>query len=198
MSNTFYHVISTGIRQSDSGSSNGVAGSCVFVSSQVLRLIIVALFLAATLLAQDLPAGWRSANAVERSSAWRKKSQTRFFRVEADFDGDGKSDIAELLINPTEKKFAIFVQLASAQNWQMLGEPGELGDLNRFAIDLVKPGKYQTACGKGYGDSFCAHGEPNYLVLKTPGIDFIYTESADSIFYWDAMTNGFREIAMSD
>lgn len=177
---------------------NGEEGPCVSVCSRVLRPTIVALLLAATVFAQDLPIGWRRANTVERSSAWRKKSPTRFLRVEGDFDGDGKSDIAELFINPTEKKFAVFVRLASGKNWQMLGEPGALGDLDRFAIDLVKPGKYQTPCGKGYDDSFCAHGEPDYLVLKNSAIDFIYTESADSIFYWEAKKNGFRDIAMSD
>jgi len=80
----------------------------------------------------------------------------------------------------------------------MLGDTGNLGDLGRFAIDLVKPGRYETACGKGYDDSFCAHGEPDYLVLSRPAIDFIYTESADSIFYWGEKTKEFRKIAMSD
>jgi hypothetical protein len=161
----------------------------------VLGLIVLISSLAS---AQDLPAGWRRANVVEKSSSWRKKSPTRFFLVEGDFDGDGKQDVAELLINPSTKKFAAFVRLASTQKWQMLGEPVDLGLLDRFAIDFVKPGKYETACGKGYDDSFCAHGEPDYLILSHPAIDFIYTESADSIFYWDEKTKAFREIAMSD
>lgn len=163
-----------------------------------LALVVTAQMLCPAALAQDLPVGWRRGNAVEKSSAWRSKSPSRFFRVEGDFDGDGKSDIAELLINPKEKKFAIFVKLASAQEWRMLGEAGDLGALDRFAIDIVKPGRYETACGKGYDDSFCAHGEPDYLVLSRPAIDFIYTESADQIFYWDSKTKAFREIAMSD
>ncbi|HTW60073.1 MAG TPA: hypothetical protein VMD99_18260 [Terriglobales bacterium] len=101
-------------------------------------------------------------------------------------------------MNSTKRKCAVFVKLASTQKWQMLGDTGNLGDLGRFAIDLVKPGRYETACGKGYDDSFCAHGEPDYLVLSRPAIDFIYTESADSIFYWGEKTKEFRKIAMSD
>lgn len=198
MNNVLNIVIPTGVRPSASGWSNGVEEPGVFLLSQLCALVFAVMFLAAIALAQDLPAGWRRGNTVERSASWRKKSPNRFFRVEGDFDGDGKSDIAELLVNPKEKKFAIFVRLASAQTWQMLGEPGDLGDLDRFAIDFVKPGRYETACGKGYDDSFCAHGEPDYLVLKNPAIDFIYTESADSIFYWDTRKNAFREIAMSD
>jgi hypothetical protein len=165
---------------------------------QAFVVVLLAVLLCSAALAQDLPAEWRTANTVEKSPAWRKKSPTRFFLVEGDFDGDGKSDIAEILVNPTEKKFALFVRLASTPKWQMLGEAGGLGLLDRFGIDLVKPGKYQTACGKGYDDSFCAHGEPDYLTLSHPAIDFIYTESADSIFYWERNTKLFRQIQMSD
>lgn len=190
--------IPTGVRPSLLGWSNGVEEPAVVGLLKALALILAYALLCSVAVAQDLPAGWRRANASEKSPAWRRKSPTRFFRVDGDFDGDGKTDVAELLINPGEKKFAIFVKLVSTQKWQMLGEPGDLGVLDRFAIDFVKPGKYETACGKGYDDSFCPHAEPDYLVLSHPAIDFIYTESADSIFYWDRKTKAFREIAMSD
>ena len=191
-------VIPTGVRPSVVGWSNGVEEPCAPRIWQLLATLFLVGLLSATALAQDLPAGWRRANVTEKSLSWRKKSPTQFFRVEGDFDGDGKPDVAELLINPTEKKCAIVVKLASAQTWQLLGAPADLGVLDRFAIDLVKPGKYETACGKGYDESFGAHGEPDYLVLRNPAIDFIYTESSDSIFYWDTKKNVFREIAMSD
>ena len=148
--------------------------------------------------AQDLPAGWRRPIKTEAADQWRQKSQTRFFVVRGDFDGDGQPDLAELLVNPTSQKFALFVKLYSTGKWQQLGDPYDLGALQRFGIDLVKPGKYETACGKGYDESFCAHGEPDYLLLSHPAIDFIYTESADIVFYWDEKTKAFREIAMSD
>jgi hypothetical protein len=190
-------VIPTGVRPSSRQSSE-VEEPAVSRLIRSLAPIVMVAMLSALAAAQELPPGWRRANTVEKSSPWRKKSQSRFFRVQGDFDGDGKTDTAELLISSTDKKFAVFVNLASTQKWQMLGEPVDLGSLDRFAIDFVKPGKYETACGKGYDDSFCAHGEPDYLILSHPAIDFIYTESADSIFYWDERTNKFREIAMGD
>jgi hypothetical protein len=52
--------------------------------------------------------------------------------------------------------------------------------------------------GKGYDQSFCAHGEPDFLELSTSGVDFFETESADIIFYWDSKEKKFREIQMSD
>ena len=177
---------------------NGMEESASSSLWQLSVVLFIGALVSCSAFAQDLPTGWRRVSTTEKSSSWRKKSPTRFFRVKGDFDGDGRADIAELLINPAEKKFAVFVNRASTQEWQMLGELGDLASLDRFAIDLVKPGRYETACGKGYDDSFCAHGEPDYLVLLHPAIDFIYTESADSIFYWDEKTKGFREIAMSD
>jgi hypothetical protein len=164
----------------------------------LLVLLFMSTLLAHAAFTQDLPTGWRVANTAERSSSWRKKSPTRFLRVEGDFDGDGKSDTAEILINSAKNQFAVFVNLAAKHQWQILVEPVDLASLDRFAIAIVKPGRYETACGKGYDDSFCAQGEPDYLVLAHPAINFIYTESSDSIFYWDGKTKSFREIAMSD
>jgi hypothetical protein len=198
MSSCLHSVIPTGVRPSASGWSSGVEEPAVFSQHWLIATFVLVLLLSSPAFAQELPAGWRRANAAERAPSWRRESPTRFFRVDGDFDGDGRTDIAELLINPTEKKFAIFVKLTSTERWQMLEHPGEIGDLYRFAIDLVKPGKYGTACGKGYDDSFCAPGEPDYLVLRHAAIDFVYTESTDTLYYWDDKTKSFHDIAMSD
>jgi hypothetical protein len=147
---------------------------------------------------QTLPSGWRKPTLAEAGGAWRKKSPTKFLVVKGDFDGDGKVDTAELLVDESAGRFALFVRLASTEKWHMLGEPYDVKTLDRFGIDLVKPGKYETACGKGYDDSFCAHGEPDFLELSHAAIDFIYTESADSIFYWEPRTKTFRNVQMSD
>jgi hypothetical protein len=148
--------------------------------------------------AQEPPAGWRRTTAVESSEEWRRKSPTRFLAVRSDFDGDGKPDDAELLLNTSSNQVGLFVYLTSTGKWQSIGEPFDLKSLDRFGIDRVKPGRYKTACGKGYGDYACAHGEPDFLKLSNPAIDFFYTESSDSIFYWDPRTKAFREILMSD
>jgi len=148
--------------------------------------------------AQEPPAGWRRPSLAETAAKWRQKSPTRFFTVRGDFDGDGKPDIAELLVNPSRSQFALFVKLASADTWQLLDKPYDLKSLGRFGIEVVKPGKYETACGKGYGDWACANGEPDWLRLAHPGIDFFYTESSDSIYYWDTQSKKFRQVVMSD
>jgi hypothetical protein len=148
--------------------------------------------------AQELPAGWRRPTSAESSDEWRQKSQTRFLAVTGDLDGDGKPDVAELLIDLSASQFALFVRLASTGKWQRVGEPVAIKWLDRFGIDLVKPGKYKTACGKGYGDDACAHGEPEVLKLSTSAVDFFHTESSDSIVYWDVGKKAFRETLISD
>jgi hypothetical protein len=119
--------------------------------------------------------------------------------AKGDFDGDGKEDIAELLLDLSGKHFGLFVKLAAAAEWQPLDSgQGDVRDLAEFGISPVKPGKYKTACGKGYGDYACGHGEPEFLELSRPAVDYFYNESSDSIFYWDTKANKFIEIQMSD
>jgi hypothetical protein len=148
--------------------------------------------------AQNPPSGWRRPSASQVSSAWRQKSHGKFLVVRGDFDGDGKSDRAELLVNDSANQFALFVRLASSEKWNRISQPFDLSLLGNNGIDLVKPGRYKTACDKGYGDFACAHGEPEFLDLSTAAIDFFQAESSDSIFYWEGATKSFRETLMSD
>jgi hypothetical protein len=147
----------------------------------------------------SLPAGWRKPIPAEVPGAWRQESATRFLVARSDFDGDGKEDIAELLVDLPGKHFGLFVKLAAAAEWRPLdGGQGDVKDLAEFGISSVKPGKYKTACGKGYGDYACSHGEPELLELSKPAVDYFYNESSDFIFYWDTKANKFVKIQMSD
>jgi hypothetical protein len=160
--------------------------------------LCVLAFLCQLAVAQELPSGWRKANARESSGEWRQKSSSKFLRAIGDFDGDGKPDIAELLVEMSGKRWALFVRLTSAGKWQMLDAPSDIESLDRFGVAVAKPGRYETACGKGYGDYACGHGEPDVLNLTRPGIDFFYTESSDSIFYWDRSAKAFHKHLISD
>lgn len=68
--------------------------------------------------------------------------------------------------------------------------------LKRMGIGLVKPGKFKTACNKGYWG--CVPGEPEDLSLTTDAIDYFMFESANSFFFWDSRNNVFKRIWMSD
>jgi hypothetical protein len=191
-------VIPTGVRPSVFGWSNAVEEPAVRWRRQIAVLIFLAALLSGVAVAQDLPKGWRRPTKAETSDDWRNKSRARFLTVTGDFDGDGQPDLAELLVNPSLKRWAVFVKLHSTGRWQRIGDENEMDWLGNMGIAPVKPGKYETACGKGYGDEFCAHGEPKYLKLATDAIDMFAEESADSMVYWDQKKQVFRLIQMSD
>jgi hypothetical protein len=171
----------------------------VSAAKQGVHMLLLTVCLSPCFAQVSLPGGWRKPNASEVPGAWREKSPTRFLVAKGDFDGDGKADIAEVLVDLPGKHFGLFVKLAAAAEWQPLdGGQGDVKDLAEFGISLVKPGKYKTACGKGYGDYACSHGEPELLELSRPAVDYFYSESSDFIFYWDTKANKFVEIQMSD
>jgi len=177
---------------------NGVEEPAVCVCAKLVVLIFAVAALQTALAAQDLPKGWRRPTKAETSDNWRSKSSTRFQVAKGDFDGDGKPDIAELLVNPSRKRWALFVKLGSTARWQRVGDENEMDWLGGMGIKLVKPGRYETACGKGYGEDFCAHGEPKFLKISTDALDLFKEESADSMAYWDPKRNTFRFVQMSD
>ena len=191
-------VIPTGVRPSVPGWSNAVEEPAVSTVFQLLPFCLIVVLLSSLSAAQELPRGWRRPTNAEASDDWRSKSRTRFLIASGDFDGDGNADFAELLVNPSHKKWALFVKLQSAGQWQRVGDENGMDWLPSMGIHLVKPGKYETACGKGYGEEFCAQGEPKYLKLSTDAIDLFKEESADSVVYWDQKSHKFRFIQMSD
>ncbi len=148
--------------------------------------------------AQDVPTAWRRPTPEEVSDVWRDKNPTRFTVVNGDFDGDGKPDSAELLVNSASNQFGLFVRLAATGKWEMISKPLDAMWLPHFGIDLVKPGKYPTACGKTYGLYACAHGEPEELKVPNGAIDLFYREKSESYYYWDKKEKTFRKIVMTD
>lgn len=118
--------------------------------------------------------------------------------VKADFDGDGKQDVARLLINDRENKMGLFVKLSSRPDDKelKLEEFDDKSWIEIMGISVVKPGKYKTACGKGYFE--CKKGEPEILRLKNPAMDFFKFGSANFYFLGDAKAESFQRIWISD
>jgi hypothetical protein len=144
-------------------------------------------------------AGWRPPTQFELADhlGWRKEDPNFYIKAKADFDGDGKEDEARLLINDKENKMGLFVELSSRPGKTMkLDEFDDKSWIEVMGIMVAKPGKYKTACGKGYVD--CQKGEPQELHLKLPAIDYFKEGSANSFFIWENKTKQFKRIWMSD
>lgn len=141
---------------------------------------------------------WTEPGETVRSETWRVKSQTRFLVATGDFDGDGKVDQAKLMVAADGgRRNALIAQLSSTGSRTQVITEIE-GDLTELGVATVPPGKYKTACGKGYGDWACEHAEPKTLNLQHSAIDFFKNESSDTYYVWNKKTKTFAKIAISD
>lgn len=149
--------------------------------------------------ATDLPAGWRAPKPQELVTDidWRKDERNRYLIVSGDFDGDKKQDFARLLVSDSHNAMGLFVILSSSDNNPfLLNQIPDKRMIQVIGIALAKPGKYKTACGKGYFP--CAKGEPAEIYLRTAGINYFKEGSANSFFVWDRKVRKFRQYWMSD
>ncbi len=173
------------------------------------RILIVAtlsglLFLPAS--AQEIPEGWRLATPeeldLEGYGISRTDSPHHYTRAEADFNGDGIPDIAYSLKSTSFSGEALVVRLSEGTefSWKVLDETNwgeEYPDVGlAMGVDVAKPQKLQTVCGRGYFE--CSEDEPEEIDLKLPGIWYFKLESASSIFYWDKATNEFVRVWITD
>jgi len=151
--------------------------------------------------AQDVrpPTGWRFPGESDYRSSWAefRKDIPRPFKVQADFNGDGLPDQAWILIRDNPKAWGVFVFVAQRDGGYKLHEVLRVDGDNEpqdFGISLAQPGRYKTACGKGYWE--CKKDEPETLVLRGPAINYFKYESASSVIYWTGQR--FRTVAISD
>jgi hypothetical protein len=185
-------VIPTGVRPPPSGDRTQWRN---LLFPRALRCILIAVLFSAAAVAQNLPQGWRRPTLTETKGQWRNKSRTRFLQVRGDFDGDGKTDIAELLVNSSSKQFGLFVRLSSQDSeWQTVHKAD--GPLDRLGIAIVHPKKYVTLCGSD--PSVCSPDQPRSLDLTNIAINFFSYGSNNAFLYWGRKAQKFQSVPMSD
>jgi hypothetical protein len=114
----------------------------------------------------------------------------------ADFDGDGKTDEAVLVVSTSGPASALVVIRGGAKAPIVLEEFNAPGWLDAMGVEVAKPGSYPTVCGKSY--VACKPDEAKVVVLKRPGIDLFKEGSANSIFIYDDGAKVFRRAWISD
>ena len=147
-----------------------------------------------------LPKGYRFPEKSDYTEDEQSYLKNNFpYKIEADFDGNGKVDTALLLIKGDNSGWTLFVFMRS-KNDQIdtfpLDHTEHTVPYLYMGISILEPGKLKTACGKGYWD--CKPGEPPTLYLKNPGINYFVFESANSVFYWNKDSKNFSRIWLSD
>ena len=157
---------------------------------------------------EELPDGWRLPREDELKSLspssidFRKKSSSRFAKAEADFNGDGIQDKAYLLKSTRYNGQGLLVRMSLKENfkWIVLDEIKREKGIQKvgidMGIDIVKPQRIRTACGKGYWE--CSEDEKPEITLKNPGIAYFHFEGAGSVFYWSQNKEKFLRVWTSD
>jgi hypothetical protein len=167
----------------------------------LIRAAVIAASLLATACAQyDLPAGWRQPLPNEiyasdnRAGPWRDEDPNKYLVARGDFDGDGREDVAKLLVSTDGKRYALLVFLATGISVQL--DSANVQVLETQGIETLPTGTHRTLCGKGYRS--CAEGEPAVLELHYPAIIFFTEGTASSVFFWSATDKAFRNVFWSD
>jgi hypothetical protein len=146
-----------------------------------------------------LPSGFRLPTDKELAKEpLRKESPTQSATVTADFNGDGKSDYAYLLVSKNSSKGLLAVKLSSNENydWKILDNTLDWNS-EQMGIDLVKPDNYETACGKDYWE--CAANEPSRVILKNAGILYSpFEKGGAKLLFWDITKKDFVQVVMNE
>ncbi|HEV7693359.1 MAG TPA: hypothetical protein VGO52_21165 [Hyphomonadaceae bacterium] len=155
---------------------------------QIALATIVALSVCSIASAQTPPPGWvRPTDAELQGSDFkaRQAKPGKALAVQADFNGDGKQDSAELLIKRGSQTFALFAFIAGAvEPIQIV--TSKLEFLERMGVAVSPPGRYETACARGLDrtDPNCERGE-KFIQTKHPSISYFIFESGGDNLYWD-------------
>lgn len=151
-----------------------------------------------------LPEGWRRPMAAEVAQTWRDGQADRNLVARADFDGDGASDIAEILFSKERSSNGLpgaiglfFRSGAEGDIRELHTQEGVLAiDLERIGVDVLPGGRHPTACGAGFWA--CAPDEPAQLVLERPAILYFHHESVAAAYFWSKSDSAFRSVSMGD
>jgi hypothetical protein len=147
------------------------------------------------------PRGYRFPTESDYTGDWKDfRSQNPIpFHAQGDFNGDGVEDDVWLLPASSGKDgFGVYLFLGSRTGNPKVSRLAFARDdpPQQFGLGAVKPGSYDTACGKGYW--VCKKGEPETLNLKIAAIEFSVFESSSSIFWWDVKVQKFQRTWTSD
>ena len=150
-----------------------------------------------------LPEGWRLPTQAEIDAVtMRSWSETKFLRVDGDFNSDGKLDYAQLIKNEMVdgEGFAVHLSTPAGYEWQVVQQFEYQNSPSKpslyMGLSIANPGSYKTACGKGYWE--CKEGEPEILELNKIGVAYFMFESASSLWYWDDSMMKFVQVWISD
>lgn len=144
------------------------------------------------------PENWRIADKEDSYNDWARFNSPN--KIVNDFNGDGKPDVAQILVKQDSiKGFNLIIQM-SGQNLekQFVLDKNEDVTPQSVSIELLEPSEkiWKSACAKGYWD--CEIGEIREFKIMRPSIQFCYIESSCTVYLWSDRNSNFTKIPLSD
>lgn len=161
-------------------------------------LVLMVLLVPVKAHAVAAPPGWRFPDTSDRIGAWAGTEIP--FHIDGDFNGDGVSDEAWILLRKGGKTWALFVFLhlpdGAGRTLKLLEEHN--APAQRFVLETIRPSTltFRTACGKG--TFACARGEPLTIQFRLPSISVCQRESSCSVYVWQPDSDRFQRVRMRD
>lgn len=174
------------------------------VAMAVVGLVLTAAGSAAASLnaPPNLPDGWRLPSADELSSAERNGSPSRFSIVTGDFNGDGVTDQAFLLVNTKENMQGLWMYLSRGHDryfWiplNMIGLPGNTNATIIMSVDVLPAGAHDYECIDG--DAQCDIHSRKSMTVDLPAVLYFRPAHARSFFFWDKQISQFHQVLINE
>jgi hypothetical protein len=150
---------------------------------RTIRLFAIAAVMLAAALAwaqKDFPSGWGE-------PTWNQLK----LKVQADFDGDGRPDTAQVLTDINNRAVAVMAYTSSNQRWAKL-DSDAISELPHWHVGAIDPGSYTLTCAPD--DKHCIAGP---VKLDHPAITIVVDGKPDEVFYWDATMRRFEHGLLS-
>lgn len=146
----------------------------------------------------SIPEGWRVADSEDEIDDWARFNSPN--KITADFNGDGKQDLAQILLSTTKDKgYKLIVQM-NVNDQVRVFNLDQRDDIaaQSMAVELAEPSNevWESACQKGYWE--CADNEIRQFKITKPSIQFCYIESSCSVYMWSDRKQDFINIPLSD
>lgn len=143
------------------------------------------------------PSGWRIATYEDVIDSWAEYDSPN--KVIADFNGDGRDDVAQILLNKNGIGYKVVAEVTTGNDLTRftLDESSDF-QAQTQAIELAEPSDqvWDSACEKGYWE--CEPNEIRKFKIAKPSIMHCYIEKACSIFMWSDLNQGFTKVVFSD
>jgi len=140
---------------------------------------------------------WKSFPVDIGAQEWRASSKNHFVRAEGDFDGDGKMDLAELVVSCDGSRVVVILILgAEPRN----AKRQILTDIPADQVQVYGVRSASASAYRGVGKSGeLGRDAPQEEITTTfDSVEVFKNEGVSSIFYWNPVSKKFCRLWISD